>query len=177
MRKNGSDGRWFGILLIMLGAILLLGRYNLISGDHFLYFIAGGFYFAYFTFGGSRHYGNIGFLIPGNVLFAINLFANLENVRFFDNLGGGMFFIFLAIAFLVVYLHTRTFHDEDWGARSWPLFPAGGLTCFGILIILSEQFEFINIGELFGYLSGIILIGVGCFLFIKGKQIKRSEED
>ncbi len=175
MGKRVSDRRWFGMLLIVVGVFLLLAKLNLISDDYFLYFLATGFYFAYFTFGGTHHYGNIGFLIPANVLVVINLYANIEDWVIIDNLGEGMFFVFLALAFLGVYLHTRSFAGEDWGSRNWPIFPVGGLGVFGLLLILGEHIDFLMISEIFSYLVGIALVGAGCYLFFKGKQTKRSE--
>ena len=135
----------------------------------------------YFILGGTEDYGNVGFLIPGAIILAISLFSDLQHFPAINWIGGGLFFIFIAAAFLVVYLHTLSFHDEDWGSRNWPLFPVIGLAAFAFFIFLAERKIYI-IGQirLINILLPVFLIGLGIYLLKNSRnheEMDDSEED
>ncbi len=170
VRRNSSNAN-IGFILIFIGVFMLLAKIGLISDMIFLYLVAGGFFLTYFMLGGSRHYGNIGFLIPGSVITAVALFADVEDLPFFHAIGGGVFFIFLAGAFLLVLLHTRQYTNLDWSSRNWPIFPAGGLAAFGCFVLLVEHENFI-LGQIrvLNTVIPLALICIGLYLYFKSKH-------
>jgi hypothetical protein len=158
------DKKKIGILLITIGIFILLNTLNLISDDIFLYLLSGGFLFTYFILGARKHYRNIGFLIPGAILLAIALFSDLERINSIDSLGGGVFFIMLGLAFLIVFIHTSAFKKWD-----WPIYPAGALILFGLFVIFVDNNDFIQNLEYLNYLTPIILIGLGGYFLYQNK--------
>ncbi|RAK05353.1 hypothetical protein C8C77_13028 [Halanaerobium saccharolyticum] len=159
------DKKKLGILLIAIGIFILLNTLNLISDDIFLYLLSGGFLFAYFMLGARKHYGNIGFLIPGTVLLAIALFSDLEKIEFIDNLGGGVFFILLGLAFAGVLIHTNAFKKWD-----WPIYPAGALIIFGLFVIFIDNNDFIQNQEYLNYITPVVLIILGSYFLYQNKK-------
>ena len=154
-----------GIILIAVGIFLLLNTFNLIGEDIFIYFLGGGFIFAYFSFGARKHYRNIGFLIPGTILLALALFSDLQRIEFFQNIGGGLFFVLLGTAFMIVFIHTRAFSKWD-----WPIYPGLALMIFGLFIIIVEKTEILKDLTVLSYLIPLLLIAVGSFLLFRKKD-------
>ena len=154
-----------GILLIVIGIFILFNTLNLISDDVFLYLLSGGFIFTYFMLGARKHYGNIGFLIPGVILLANALFSDLQQIEFINNLGGGFFFIILGLAFVVVLIHTNAFEKWD-----WPIYPAGTLIIFGVFIIFIDNNDFIQNIKYLNYITPVVLIFLGSFLLYQNKK-------
>jgi len=161
------DKKKIGILLIAIGIFILLNTLNLISDDIFLYLLSGGFLFTYFMLGARKHYGNVGFLIPGTVLLAIALFSDLQRIELIDSLGGGFFFIMLGLAFTAVLIHTNAFEKWD-----WPIYPAASLILFGIFIIFIDNNDFIQNLEYLNYITPVILIALGGYFLYQNKQNK-----
>lgn len=181
MGTKKSNRSALGYILIFLGCFFLLIKFGIISELAFLYFVGAGFLVTYFVLGGTQKYGNIGFLIPGVMILAISLFADLEALPVVTWIGGGLFFIFIAAAFMVVYLHTRCFLHQDWGQRNWPLFPAVGLACFAFFIFLAEHDVYI-IGQirLGTILIPALMIGLGVYLLSQGRnqeEMSDTKED
>lgn len=156
-----------GIILIVIGFFILFNSLNLIGEDVFLYLLSGGFLLAYFLLGARKHYRNIGFLIPGAVLLAVALFSDLQNLEFFNNLGGGLFFILLGFAFFIVFIHTNAFTKWD-----WPIYPAASLILFGIFIIFLEKSDFLAELRYINYIISLVLIAVGAYILLKTNKNK-----
>lgn len=157
-----------GALILGAGVLLLLGNLGFVSGEFFLMVLGAGFVATYLLVGGRREYGNVGFLIPGTVLIAINAFA-----VFAGQAGGhgSWFFLSLSAAFLVVFgVHTYWFRHLDRSQRYWPLYPAGGLALFFGLVyggeVLGWQWTFKGL-EALNYLWVLALIGVGLWLIFR----------
>ncbi len=159
------DKKKLGILLIAIGVFILLNTLNLISDDNFLYLLSGGFLLTYFVLGARKHYGNIGFLIPGTVLLAIALFSDLQRIEFIDNLGGGVFFIMLGLSFTAVLIHTSAFEKWD-----WPIYPAGALIIFGLFVIFIDNNDFIQNQKYLNYITPVVLIVLGSYFLYQNKK-------
>jgi len=159
------DKKKIGIILIAVGAFFLLNTLNLIGEDLFLYLLSAGFIFTYFMLGARKHYRNIGFLFPGAVLLAVALFSDIQQFDAAAELGGGLFFIFLGAAFLIVFIHTRAFSKWD-----WPIYPAVSLILFGIFITAVEKTDITAGAEFLNYLFPIILIAAGVYLLYRQKK-------
>lgn len=161
------DKKKIGVLLIAIGIFIMLNTLDLVSDDIFLYLLGGGFLITYFMLGARKHYGNIGFLIPGTVLLAIALFSDLQRIKFIDNLGGGFFFIMLGLAFIAVLIHTSAFEKWD-----WPIYPAGALILFGVFIIFVDNNDFIQNLEYLNYITPLILIILGGYFLYQSRNKK-----
>lgn len=148
-----------GILLITIGIFLILNTLNLVNDNIFLYLLSGAFFFSYFMLGARKHYRNIGFLIPGSILLAIALFSDLQRVDFINDLGGGVYFVLLGLAFLVILIHSSAF--DNW---KWPLYPAGVLIFFGAFVIFLDNSDFIEKLNYLNYIIPIALIVIGALL-------------
>lgn len=159
------DKRKLGVLLIVIGIFILLNTLNLVSDDIFLYLLSGGFIFTYFVLGARKHYRNIGFLIPGSILLVIALFSDLQRINFIDNLGGGVYFIMLGLAFLIVLIHTSAFEKWD-----WPIYPAGALIIFGLVVIFIDNNDFIQNLKYLNFIIPIFLIALGGFFLYQNKK-------
>jgi len=156
-----KDNARLGIILIIAGIVLLLSQLGLFPGPSILYLISLVFFAIYAYRGATKHYGNIGFLIPATVILAVAIYAS------YDNLHPAFFFIGLGLSFLAIFvIHTFWFRDMDRGERYWPIFPAAGLLLFASIVVLPERplwfFNFMN------YLWIIALIGLGVWLIYKG---------
>lgn len=161
-----------GILLLAAGVALLLIQLDLIPGDYFLLILGALFCLAYALFGGRKEYGNIGFLIPGTILLAIGGYAALDSGLALGVLVPGSFFYGLGLSFLAVFLvHTFWFREEDHGKRFWPVYPAGGLILFAVLLTVFREGWHLP-GELFNYLwiAALFVAGLWLLLFRRKKE-------
>ncbi len=133
-----------GIILILLGALLLLRSYGIISlgASHFVLLIGLAFMISFIL---SK---NPGLLIPGVMLsiFGLILILDLAFIPYLWTLG-------VCAAFFAVYLTKK----ED---TKWALIP--GSILFAISIIIMLNYYFVNIN-----LFPIILIALGAYLVYK----------
>ena len=158
MQKNTT----LGVLLVAFGIFLLLNQLNIFSGQSFLAFLGLGFLAVYVLMGGRKHYGNLGFLIPGFVLLALAAFTSGSH-------NPHLFFLFLSLGFwALLLLHTFWFRGEDWGARFWPFFPAAGLLFFSGMIYSTTVLDWnLTVLNFWNYLVALVLIGIGISLLFK----------
>jgi len=96
-------------------------------------------------------------LIPGGVLLTIAAIVSLEPV-FGDDALGGVFFLGLALTFLIVYLV-----PTPEGQMKWALIPAGVLGVMGALLMAG------SVG-LLGYIWPLALMAVGAVLLVRALQ-------
>ena len=156
-----------GIILIFAGAFMLLEQFNLLGGDAFLYFVSACFFAAYFSRGGTRRYGNVGFLIPASIILMVAVFAQFEHSWLFGEVGDGMFFLLFAAVWGVVLIHTRSSRTPDWGRRNWPVFPGGFFLVFGVFVIATSNYRLYTMmhGDA---IFGCVIIAFGFYLLAKG---------
>ncbi len=155
-----------GILLITIGIFMLLNTFSLVSDNIFLYLLSAGFLITYIMLGARKHFRNIGFLISASILSFIALSSDLQKIDFINNLGSGVFFILLGIAFLVILFHSSAFENWD-----WPLYPAGTLIFFGAFVIFLNNSQFMQNLNYLNYIIPISLIGLGSlFIYLREKN-------
>jgi len=155
-----------GVLLVALGVVAALVNLGVFRGVFFLPIVSAGLLSMYVAFGGRRHDGNLGFLIPGCIVAAIGLYAVLNDyISMRDS--GGVFLMMLGAAFLaIMVVHTLHGKDQDWGARYWPIFPATGLILTGVAAASRVNFPW-NIWNMIG---PVALIVVGLSLWFKNRN-------
>lgn len=152
-----------GVLFITIGVFMLLSSFNLVSDNIFLYLLSAGFLVTYLMLGARNRYRNIGFLIPASILISIALASDLQRLEFVDKLGGGVFFVLLGLAFLVILFHSSAFENWD-----WPLYPAGALILFGTLVIFLDNSQIMQNLNYLNYIIPMILIAVGVlFIYLR----------
>jgi len=162
-RQNG----FVGILLVALGLVMILVNLGVFSGLMFLPLVSLALLSLYVAFGGRQKDGNLGFLIPGCMVGAIGLYALLNDRGLLGSDSGGVFLMMLGAAFLVIMLvHTMYGKDQDWGARYWPIFPAGGLIGTGVIAQARLNLPF-NIWNMVG---PFVLIAVGFNIWWKSRR-------
>ncbi len=162
-----------GILLLGAGAALLLNQLGLIPGNIFLLLLSFKFCLAYVLLGGRSEYGSVGFLIPGLVLLAIGGFATLQSRQIIGESAPGFFFLGLGLSFLGVFLlHTFWFRELDHGERFWPLYPAGGLMMFGILLTLQDIWKRDFPLQALNYFWAAALLVAGLWLILESRKKK-----
>ncbi|ACK41941.1 MULTISPECIES: hypothetical protein [Dictyoglomus] len=147
-----------GILLLLVGVFLLLANFNLLRGEIFLLLLSAIFLILYF-----RMNRNIGFLIPGCILFSIFLFNTVNNLF---NINPIHSLTFIGIGFLGIYfIHYFGKRDISPGEKYWSLYPGIILIIIGILISLIQSFP-----DYLRYLIPIVLIIVGVFLLFRHQK-------
>ena len=161
-----------GSMLILLGVLMLLQRFNIFSGVVNMFwsviFLAGGVYFLYRFALNIR--GEWWALIPGFALIGVGASAVLP-----ERWSGLGFLGFLGISFLGIYLSDHQ--------RWWAIIPGGVLITLGIVSVLANGYGgretggifFLGLGLTFllvavlasmqwAYIPGVILLLMGVAL-------------
>jgi len=147
-----ASGQWWavipGLVLAGIGVLILLpDSMDDLGGGVFLGAIGLSFWLIYFS-GRERWWA----IIPGGVLFTLALVAILPNRLFSGIDSGGVFFLGLAVTFLLVAILAD---------MQWAFWPAGALGVFGMFLFFQSQ------TYLFSYLAAAALIGVGVFIILR----------
>jgi len=147
-----ASGQWWavipGLVLAGIGVLILLpDSLDDLGGGVFLGAIGLSFWLIYFS-GRERWWA----IIPGGVLFTLALVAILPNRLFSGIDSGGVFFLGLAVTFLLVAILAD---------MQWAFWPAGALGVFGMFLFFQSQ------TYLFSYLAAAALIGVGVFIILR----------
>ncbi len=146
MKRNTSNIFW-GILLILAGAALLVARmgwinFNLFSTNTWVYVLAGlGFVFLLGYFLNGLH--KWGWLFPTLIFAAISLTVWMSDRGVTSSLLGMPILLGLAIPFYVGF----AFHRTAWGL----LIPGWGLTVLAFVTLSADQVNGTLIGALFLY--------------------------
>jgi hypothetical protein len=135
----------FGAVLVVVGAVLLGGRFNdvVAAGGPALWIGLG--FLTWWAFS-----GNYGLLVPAGVLTGLGVGLMLDHLEFYGNpvaLG-------LGVGFLAIYAldALRRRHNSSW----WPLAPGGVLVVVGLL---QNTSGWDSLGEL-GWPLVLIVIGI-----------------
>lgn len=157
-----------GLLLVAIGVVAALVNLGLFRGAFFLPAVSAGLLVMYVGFGGRKHDGNLGFLIPGTIVGAIGLYALLNDYGVLRD-SGGVFLMMLGTAFLIIMVvHTMHGQDQDWGARYWPVFPATGLILTGVAAAARVSLPW-NIWNMIGPVA-LIIVGLSLWLKNRGSM-------
>lgn len=150
---NGfASGNWWaafpGFVLAGLGVVILLpDALDNIGGAVFLGAIGLSFWAVYLT-GRDRWWA----IIPGGVLFTLAAVSVLPEEIMGGFSSGSVFFLGLALTFLLVALLT---------GMGWAYWPAGALGLFGIFLLFQSQIS------LFSYLAAGALILAGGYMVLR----------
>lgn len=150
---NGfASGNWWaafpGFVLAGLGVVILLPEsLDHVGGAVFLGAIGLSFWAVYLT-GRDRWWA----IIPGGVLFTLAIVSALPDEHLGGVDSGGVFFLGLALTFLLVALLT---------GMGWAYWPAGALGVFGLFLSLQAEFS------LFSYLVAGALILAGAYMVMR----------
>ena len=147
-----ASGQWWaafpGFVLAGIGVLILLpDSLDNLGGGVFLGAIGLSFWLVYLT-GRERWWA----IIPGGVLFTLALVSVLPASLFGGTDSGGVFFLGLAVTFLLVAILAN---------MSWAYWPAGALGVLGIFLFFQSQIY------LFSYISAAALIGAGIFIIMR----------
>ena len=141
-----ADGQWWavipGLVLAGIGVLIMLpGSLENLGGAVFLGAIGMSFWLVYLS-GRDRWWA----IIPGGVLFTLAVVSALPENLFGGTDSGGVFFLGLALTFLLVALLAN---------MSWAYWPAGALGVFGVFLFFQSQIYLLS------YVAAAALIGVG----------------
>lgn len=143
-----------GVVLILIGIVFLLINFNLIGGEAFLIALGAAFLVAFVL---TR---NLGFLIPGMILFWLGIAVTIIEQDLFPAIDDGSFvLVALGLAFLLIFAFMPRRH---W----WPLIPGGILLFIGIMITLEDFLPF-SFGQLMAFFWPALLIVIGLWLVIR----------
>jgi hypothetical protein len=150
---NGfATGNWWaafpGFVLAGLGVVILLPEaLDNIGGAIFLGAIGLSFWAVYLT-GRDRWWA----IIPGGVLFTLAVVSALPDEFLGGLSSGGVFFLGLALTFLLVALLA---------GMGWAYWPAGALSVFGVFLLFQSGVS------LFSYLAAAALILAGGYMVLR----------
>lgn len=158
----GRPDNWWaaipGMALLGLGAVIglsILGLDNVLGGSVFLGALALGFGLVYLR--DRRHWWAV---IPGGVLLTLALVAGIDQI-FPAVETGGLFFLGLALTFLLVYLVPVS------GERmTWALIPAAVLFVIGVIVTMATS-------SLLRLVWPAVLIVVGLYLVYRAFWARR----
>ncbi|MGB7874799.1 MAG: hypothetical protein WBL25_10480 [Anaerolineales bacterium] len=147
-----ASGQWWavipGLVLAGIGVLILLPEsLDNLGGAVFLGAIGLSFWLIYFS-GRERWWA----IIPGGVLFTLALVSILPDRLIGGVDSGGVFFLGLALTFLLVALLAN---------MSWAFWPAGALGVFGVFLFFQSQIYLLS------YISAAALIGAGIFIILR----------
>lgn len=152
-----ASGGWWaafpGFVLAGIGGLILLpDALDDIGGAVFLGAIGLSFWMVYLT-GHDRWWA----IIPGGVLFTLAAVSALPENLIGGADSGGVFFLGLALTFLLVALLAN---------MSWAYWPAGALGVFGIFLFFQSQVYLLM------YVAAAALIGVGFVIIWRSLRSK-----
>ncbi len=147
-----ASGQWWaafpGFVLAGIGVLILLpDALDDIGGALFLGAIGLSFWTVYLT-GRDRWWA----IIPGGVLFTLAVVSALPDKLFGGADSGGVFFLGLALTFLLVALLAN---------MRWAFWPAGALGVFGVFLFFQSQIYLLS------YVAAAALIVVGVFIILR----------
>lgn len=150
--SNFASGGWWaafpGFVLAGIGVLILLpDALDNIGGAVFLGAIGLSFWAVYLT-GHDRWWA----IIPGGVLFTLAVVSALPDRLFGGVDSGGVFFLGLAVTFLLVALLAK---------MSWAYWPAGALGVFGVFLFFQSQIYLLS------YVAAAALIVAGVFVILR----------
>lgn len=116
-----------GIVLIVLGALFLLGQWMHVGGEGVVAMIGLAFLAAYAL---TRQYG---FLVPGGIMTGLGIGIIYEERLQAE---GAPVLLGLGLGFISIYLFSRVRGrmPADW----WPLIPGGVLTVIGVFLAAGQ---------------------------------------
>jgi len=147
-----ASGQWWaafpGFVLAGIGVLILLpDALDNIGGAVFLGAIGLSFWVVYLT-GRDRWWA----IIPGGVLFTLAIVSALPEKLLGGADSGGIFFLGLALTFLLVALLAN---------MRWAYWPAGVLGVFGTFLFFQSQIYLLS------YIAAAALICVGAFSIVR----------
>jgi hypothetical protein len=156
-------GKWIGIALIAMGALLLLKNVIRVDYDLTLFVIGGLFLLAYIAVQkGSRR--NIGFLIPGSILTMLGVHQLLENLNWIPKELESMApLVFIGLAFLLIYLASAAFGPKT---AAWALLVGMIVLAMSALTFIVEN-RWIPADQLILYGLPVLLILVGFVILVR----------
>jgi hypothetical protein len=169
-----------GSILIMAGAVTLLGNLNILNENFILPILGIGFLAVYFMLGARKSYGNIGFLIPGIILSALQIFKIADDNNVSEKTEIIIVFGVFSICFLLMYLiHTCWFKELSTGKRNWPLYVSIAFLFFGGIVYAIEYLDWKFGMVLLNNMWPVILVLVGASMLykaLKGDKQKLEED-
>ena len=147
-----SSGQWWaaipGLVLAGIGVLILLpDSLDNLGGAVFLGAIGLSFWLVYIS-GRDRWWA----IIPGGVLLTLAAVSALPDTLFGGTDSGGVFFLGLAVTFLLVALLAN---------MRWAYWPAGVLGVFGTFLFFQSQIYLLS------YVAAAALIGVGVVIILR----------
>jgi hypothetical protein len=164
-----------GSILILAGASSLVQNFGIINENFVLPILGAAFLIVYFVLGGRKRYGNIGFLIPGVILPAMQVLKLADDYHASERTEIILVFGMLSACFLAIYLiHSFWFKEFSRGKRSWPLYVSLSLILFGVIVYAAEYYNWSFGVILLGNTWPIILVLVGIRLLYKALKIDKQ---
>jgi hypothetical protein len=115
---------------------------NILNENFVLPILGAAFLLIYFILGARKKYGNIGFLIPGIILPAMQILKLADDNNVGEKAEVVIVFGILSVSFLVIYLiHSCWYKELSKGQRNWPLHVSIIIFFFGGVVYAVEYFN------------------------------------
>lgn len=169
-----------GSILLLSGASSILGNLDFINENFVLPVLGAAFLIVYFILGARKKYSNIGFLIPGVVLPALQTLKIAEDNNLGEKAEVVIVFGVLSVCFVAIYLiHSCWFKELKRGQRVWPLIVSVMLLVFGGIVYAIEFLKWkFGVVLLSNVWPGILVIVGAIMLYkaVKGNKQQLSKE-
>jgi magnesium-transporting ATPase (P-type) len=115
--------------------------------------------------------GSIGFLIPGCLLMSLGLFNVIEHFFYLGRYHSPIFWLIFGTGFLMIHLihYVRNGFRSMFNA-SWPFVVSIIFYCISIVSLFHRFYQFMVPVWVRDNLFAILLVGVGAFFLIRGKN-------
>jgi hypothetical protein len=159
-----QSNRTTGIVLIIIGAIALLGQF--LAQFNMTYLILPGLGLGFIAWGILTR--KAGLLIPGGILSGIGLGVVLSDSISSgaeSEMGGAVFLLSFAAGWGLITLLSAIFTDET---HWWPLIPGGIMAAIGAALLIGDSA--LTVLEFVGRTWPILLIAIGVYLIWRQRQ-------
>jgi hypothetical protein len=167
-----------GSILALSGAVTLIGNLNIISENFILPMLGAAFLFIYFILGARKSYGNIGFLIPGIILSALQILKFADDNSMSEKAIIVVVFGVLSASFFLIYIvHTYWFKQVGKGQRNWPLYVSIIILFCGVFAYAIEYFNWSFGAVILNNMWPAVLVIVGARMLYKALKGSRRKLD
>lgn len=167
-----------GSILVLAGVSSILGNAHILNENFLLPILGAAFLCVYFLLGARKNYGNIGFLIPGIILPAMQILKIADDNNVGEKTELIIVFGVLSLSFLAIYLiHSFWYKQLSKGQRNWSLYVSVILLVFGGIVYAVEYLDWKFGMILLNNIWPAVLVIVGARMLYKALKGNKQKLD